>query len=193
MLLGGKGGCQQCACAPDPCQECRHYTVDTWYLTATMTVTINGVNIPVWNGTGAPPAAVKFTPNGAVQSTCFSVGTSPKKIGFTATYTKEAEDVENPCLNFRTYGTIFAFIDDPNIIYSGMTTYPKYVLGACSDTGGVAGIYMRYGDTTEYSSAAWNNPEAIYLYEDCEIEYRDWLAGLTVVTTFAWDACECPP
>ena len=193
MLLGGKGGCQQCACSPDPCQECRHYTVDTWYLTATMTVTINGVNIPVWNGTGAPPAAVKFTPNGAVQSTCFSVGTSPKKIGFRATYYQDAEDVENPCLNYRTYGQIFAFIDDPYILYSTMATYPKYVLGACTDTGGVAGIYMRYGDTTEYSSATWTNPEAIYLYEDCEIEYRDWLAGLTVVTTFAWDACVCPP
>jgi hypothetical protein len=193
MLLGGGSSCQQCGCVGDPCPECRHYTVDTWYLTATMTVTINGVNIPVWNGTGAPPAAVKFTPSGAVQSTCFSVGTSPKQIGFRASYYPDVENVETPCLNFRTYGTISAFIDDPNIIYSTMTTYPKYVLGACSDTGGVAGIYMRYNDTTQYSSAAWTNPEAIYLYENCEINYRDWLAALTVVTTFAWDACVCPP
>ena len=193
MLLGGGSSCQSCGCVGNPCPECRHYTADTWYLTATMTVTINGVNIPVWDGTGTPPAAVKLTPNGAVQSTCFAVGTSPKKIGFRAYYYKDAEDVGASCVNPRTYGTISAFIDDPGIIYSTMETYPKYVLGACTDTGGVAGVYMRYGDTTEYSSATWTNPEAIYLYEDCEIEYRDWLAGLTVVTTFAWDACECPP
>jgi hypothetical protein len=167
--------------------------VDTWYLTATVTVTINGINIPVWDGSGAPPAAVKITPNGAVQSTCFDVGTSPKRIAFRASYFLDAEDAETPCLNPRTYAYITASIDDPNIIYSTMTTYPKYVLGGCDDTGGVASIYMRYNDTTEYSSATWTNAEAIYLYEDCEIEYRDWLAGLTVVSTFAWDACECPP
>jgi len=191
--MKGGFGCSPCCGPQNPCSECRHYTVDTWYLTATLTVTINGINIPVWDGTGAPPAAVKITPNGAVQSTCFSVGTSPKKIGFTAQYSTDVEGVENPCPNFRTYGTIYAFIDDPEIIYSTMTTYPKYVLGACTDTGGVSGTYMRYNDTTEYSSAKWTNPEAIYLFEDCEIEYRDWLDGLTVVSTFAWDACECPP
>ena len=193
MGLGGLGiPCGKCGCG-NPCAECRHYTVDTWYLTATVTVTIDGINIPVWDGSGGPPAAVKITPNGAVQSKCFDVGTSPKRIAFRASYFLDSEDVETPCLNPRTYAYITASIDDPNIIYSTMTTYPKYVLGGCDDTGGVAGIYMRYNDTTEYSSATWTNAEAIYLYEDCEIEYRDWLAGLTVVSTFAWDACECPP
>jgi hypothetical protein len=186
MLLGGKGGCQQCACVPTPCQECRHYTIDTYYLTAAVTTTINGSNVPVWDGTtpAIPNTFLELTPNGAVQSTCFDFADSPKKVRFYVWYEPlefSEEYDNNGCPTWRAYAWIIAKLYDSTYFENGARSIPTYVLGNCDDVGGTG------------TSPSWEPYNNTSVPEDCEIEWLDWLNGLTIVTTFAWDACECPP
>jgi hypothetical protein len=51
----------------------------------------------------------------------------------------------------------------------------------CTDTGGTA-----------TPAAEWSL-DGVFLPDDCFIAYSEWLNQLNIVTTFAWNACECPP
>jgi len=88
----------------------------------------------------------------------------------------------NGCDTWRTYLTLNVFLPGSAYFYNAGTYVPTYIMPFnCTDTGGTA----TPGD-------AWFF-DGVFLPEDCLIEYSDWLNQLDIVTTFSWDACECPP
>lgn len=182
MLLPG------CPCCGEtPCPECRHYTVDTYYLTAAVAVSVNGQAVPSWNpGATAYPASYLYLAiPGAVQSACFNVSDTPKRARLYARYhpVEDSETISvNGCDTWRVFARLVVSFPDSSLVLESTASLTfRYDIGLdCSDTGGaaVAGVWSLDGAT---------------LPEDCHIEYLDWLNSLAISAVFSWDPCECPP
>jgi len=185
MLLPG---CQ--CCGTSPCPECRHYTVDTFDNSLTATVTINGYSIPVYTGDFFPEYEYLSIPS-EVQSNCFVGYENPKRAGFYAEFQADSAFREyfevSGCPSVRVLLRIYVVL--PESQYYGPNSrlalqIEGYDIPAnCTDTGGTA--------TTSQSWYFWGNDQ--FVDENCTIALLDWLSTLTVVTTFAFDPCECPP
>ena len=185
--MKGGFGCSPCCGPQNPCPECRHYTVDTYYETAEIAVTVNGSAVPSWDPsvTAVPASYLYITPSGAVQSTCFSVGDTPKRARLFARYRpdEDAETIDlNGCFTRRVFARLSVSFPESSFVLESTTVLIfQYDIGLnCSDTGGT-------GIAGEWSF------DAAALPEDCYIEYLDWLNSLTIEATFSWDPCECPP
>jgi hypothetical protein len=185
MLLGGKGGCQQCGCVPG-CPECRHYIVDTYYETAEVTVTVNGSSVPWYNPEeqNFPASFLYITPSGGVMSTCFLVSDSPKRAAFHITYgpSGDSESIDvGGCYTYRVVGRLTAAFPESSYSENASSVRFTYDIALnCDDTGGTAVLgSWSFDDTT--------------LPEDCYIEYLEWLDSLEIIASFSWDPCTCPP
>ena len=184
MAFGLGIPCGACGCAANPCSECRQYTADTYYLSATASVTINGNAVPMFYDIYSSRSYFDLALPSYLQSACFLSGDSPKVARFHALYLPVAfvdNYDNNGCYTYKTYLWIYASLYNSSYFYNAARSIPSYIMGNCDDTGGAA------------TPGTWFYPDSVYLPEDCRIDWLDWLNSLTVVTTFAWDACECPP
>jgi hypothetical protein len=182
--MKGGFGCSPCCAPTDPCLECRQYTADTYYLSATASVTINGYAVPMFYSFDGARTFLDLTLPSSIQSSCFEPSNSPKVARFHALYVPAGfvdVDYSTGCETWKTYLWIYASLHNSSYFYNAARSIPSYIMGNCDDTGGAA------------IPGTWFYPDAVYLPEDCRIDWLDWLNSLTVVTTFAWDACECPP
>ena len=196
MLLGGYSSCQGCGCVPDLCPECRHYNYETIYSTATVTVTINGSNVPVWptvSSIGQTHLDVQAP--ATIQSLCFESANSPKLVRFHSVFDGNAssiwngsggfEDIDiNGCFSPRAVVVIHANLHNTTLSFNTSLRLTAYydVPVNCTDTGGAGTL-----------ESAWIQVESIVLSEDCLIEYYDFLNQLDISVSFSWDPCECPP
>ena len=188
MAFGLGIPCASCGCDP-PCPDCRHYIVDTFHSTLVATVTVDGYSVPVIRD-DAEPEYTYFSIPGAIQSACFAPSDSPKRAGIYGWFNVGEYDDGfeiSGCYTRQLY--LWLWVVLPESYYYGpnnslLSYKPTYTIALnCTDTGGAATPPASW---TTYGSDI--SPD-----EDCRIELLDWLNSLTIVTTFSFDACECPP
>ena len=182
MLLGGKGGCQQCTCVPG-CPECTHYSADDFFEGATVSISVDGTSVP------ASGASYVVTPPSFVRLSCFNVGDTTKRGRFTYSYDPEymteTDQDESGCWFVRVYAVLqmnLEFVGNECTFTFSLRV--SRVTGECSDTGGSA------------LASSWEvvgNDCAGGVPEDCVIETLDWLSTLSISASFSYSACECPP
>jgi hypothetical protein len=187
MLLGGGSSCQQCGCAGNPCPECRHYTIGTWKDSVTATVTINGVSVPVITGDEFPEEYWVYLD---VPSTIISNCSQPPNMAYRAAFVAEFESYwwtyteVSGCATAQIYLWIHVYLPDSGFYNDRLRRFiPTYTIGLnCSDVGGTA-----------VPATTWTTADSISVPEECLIPLLEWLNTLTVVTTFAFEPCVCPP
>jgi hypothetical protein len=190
MLLPG------CPCCGPSCSECRHYNYDTIYNTTAVSVTINGSSVPVWSDVSIPGGTwLNLSAPSIVQSLCFQATDSPKRVQFRAVFIPNSSATQNVsggfedidvggCASLRVSIVIYAQLYNTTVSYNSSLRLTAYydVPANCTDTGGQGTL-----------ESSWTQVEAIYLSEDCLIEYYDFLNQLDISVAFSWDPCECPP
>jgi len=181
MLLPG---CPCCGTCPD----CRHYTIGTWGDSVTATVTVNGLNVPVISPDDNPEDYwVYLNVPSTVESNCSQPPNMAYRAAFVAWFGRDyRRTVEvSGCVTDQIYLWIHVHLPDSGFYNERLRTFvPTYTIQLnCSDAGGTA-----------TPATSWTNDAAsISVPEECLIPLLDWLSTLTVVTTFAFDPCECPP
>jgi hypothetical protein len=88
------------------------------------------------------------------------------------------------CLTQQIYLYLHVYLPDSGYYNDRLRRFiPTYIIPLnCSDVGGTA-----------TPADAWTDAASVGIEEDCFIALMDWLETLTVVTTFSFDPCECPP
>jgi hypothetical protein len=186
MILGGGSNCQGCGCVGNPCPECRHSAIGTWTDSVTATVTINGVSITV---TTVDDYSEENWVYLNVPSTIISNCSQPPNMAYRAAFAAEFESYwatypeVSGCATAQIYLWIHVYLPDSGFSNNRLRRFiPTYTIPLnCTDVGGTA-----------TPAVAWTSA-GISVPEECLIPLLDWLNTLTVVTTFAFDPCECPP